>query len=515
MLFNETKEIVKTDTQINTPVQDFIHDIFSDDDEDIFGYGKLAKKATSQPAETLTNADLDPFFEPGNKARSYELQYARDLNRDPGLKVSEKGGNTFLYQWGGSCWNRLSETQGKRMAWVWLKQFAPKNAKESTANSLYGSSLLELGKLPETPRESIVPLMDVWLIVGNDGRFQVKQPNMAWGVTYQVNAALQIVGDKAYYEPQPLPADSHFGRFLALSLPNREEQMLVQEYCGYTLLNDVRFQKAQVWVGDGCNGKSVLLKIIEQLHSKVGSIRLDQLSGFGLAPLVDSSLIICAEAPKRGIDEQELKKIISGDALSIEYKFMDMFMYSPVAKMLVACNRFPHITDDSNGVWRRLQIIRWEVNISKGQEVPNLDRLIIENELKFVVDWCLEGLSRLLKRGDFDEPKSVLLRKENEKINSNNALAFVDDYGIQISKSGATIEKEKLYAKYDEFCTANGLTAFHGAEFWKRMKQRFPDMQENKRTVGNRRLRVVNLVLGANSVSASGNDDDLNPFNEK
>lgn len=514
MVFNVTKEIVKTDTQ-NTAAQDFITDVFSDDYEDIFGYGKFAKKATSQPADILTEADLNPFFEPGNKARSYELQYASDLKRDPGLKVSERGENTFLYQWGGSCWNRLSETQGKRMAWDWLKRSAPKNAKESTANSLYGSSKLELGQLPATPRESIIPLMDVWLIVGNDGQFQVKQPHMAWGVTYQINAALQIADNAVFYNPQPLPADSFFARFLALSLPNLGEQMLVQEYCGYTLLNDVRFQKAQVWVGDGCNGKSVLLKIIEQLHAKVGSIRLDQLSGFGLAPLVDSSLIICAEAPKRGIDEQELKKIISGDALSIEYKFMDMFMYSPFAKMLVACNRFPHITDDSNGVWRRLQIIRWEVNISKGQEIPNLDRLIIENELKLVVDWCLEGLSRLLKRGDFDEPASVLLRKENEKINSNNALSFIDDYGVQLSKTGATIEKERLYAKYAEYCEANGLTAFHGAEFWKRIKQHFPEMQEYKRTVGGRRVRVVNLVLGASAAKANSNDDDLNPFNEK
>lgn len=509
MLFNAKKEIVKTDTQAIAAQEN----VPFDDLDDIFGYQMFSKKSASPSPEPLSNADLDPFFEPGNKTRSYELQYVRDLKVNPQLRVSDQGENTFLYQWNGNFWDRLSETHGKRKAWDWLKQFAPKSATAKTAGSLYATSLLELPPLPPSPKISIIPLVDSWLVVSNNGSFQVQQPDMSWGVTYQINAALKIAKSACTYQPAPLPADSYFARFLVLSLPNEDERKLVQEYCGYTLLNDVRFQVAQVWVGDGCNGKSVLLKIIEQLHAKVGSIRLDQLSGFGLAPLVDASLIICSEAPKRGIDEQAFKQIVSGDALSIEYKFKDMFMYSPTAKMLVACNRFPHFSDDSNGVWRRLQIIRWGVNITKSQQIANLDRLIIENELKIVVDWCLEGLSRLLQRGDFNEPASVRQRKETEKINSNNVLAFVDDCGLMLDSSGANLLKENVYEKYAEYCAANGLTACHGAEFWKRMLQKFPAMKELRRTIGSSRPRAVNLSFGATVETVVSVDD--NPFNEQ
>jgi len=492
MLFNASKEIVKTDTQ-KTAAQH--HNEFDDliDMDDIFGYNQYLKKPDGKPQEPLTQADLDPFFEPGNKRRSYDLQYVSDLRLDPSLRVGGQGENHFLYRWDGSFWERLSESTSKRKAWNWLKQFAPKNATARNATALHQASLFGLEMLPAAPTVNLVPLKDYWLIIRDGGDLEIQKPCRDWGVTYQVNA--QLGGNQSgHYQPAPLPADSHFFRFLQMSLPNEDERRLVQEYCGYTLLNDVRFQVAQIWVGDGCNGKSVLLKVIERLHSTVGSIRLDQLSGFGLAPLVDASLILCSEAPKRGLDEQTLKQIISGDPVAVEYKFGDMFMYSPFAKFLIACNRFPHISDDSNGVWRRLQIVRWGVNLTREQQIANLDQIIVANELKLVVDWCLEGLSRLLKRGEFVEPVSVKLRKDAEKVHSNNVLAFVDDYELDVGN--AFIPKERVYEKYAAYCESSGLNPFHGVEFWKRMVQRFPGMAEQRRSIQGKRLRVVSLSFG-------------------
>ena len=297
-------------------------------------------------------------------------------------------------------------------------------------------------------------------------------------------------------------ASSLFYKFLSVSLPDEDVRALVQEYCGYTLLNDVRHQVAQIWVGDGRNGKSVLLKIIQKLHAKVGSLQLDKLDGFGLTSLVDSSLIVCSEAPKRGINEQVFKQIISGDPISVEYKFKDSFTYSPRGKFLIACNRFPHITDDSNGVWRRLQIIKWDVNLTDEQEIPNIDEMIISKELQLVVDWCLEGLSRLLVRGDFAEPESVLHRKKAEKVNSNNVLAFIEDHGLDIDPVGRSTHKHLIYEKYEEYCHSHGLSPFQGNEFWKRVLQKFPAMQVKKKPDSKgARLRAVNLTLGNHQVN--------------
>ena len=370
------------------------------------------------------------------------------------------------------------------------------------ARSLHASSLLELPILPAAPEVTVVPLQDKWLVVEEDGQFRVMEPNRDWGVTYEINAHSHMGCNFGTYEPKDLPEDSWFSRFLAVSLPNLEERALVQEYCGYTLLNDVRFQVAQVWVGNGRNGKSVLLKVMEKLHSKVGSISLDKLSDFGLTPIVNASLVVSSETPKGGIDEQALKQIISGDPVTVEYKFKDSFKYSPTAKLLIACNRFPHVKDDSNGVWRRLQIVHWGVNLTEDQEIPNMEKKIIDNEIKAVLDWCLQGLSRLLRRGSFNVPESSKIRKDSEKMNSNNILAFVEDYGLGICPMGKVIYKHSIYEKYDKYCLSNGLTAFRGNEFWKRMAQIFPAMQEKKKpdSSGNR-LRAVNLAFNSSSVN--------------
>lgn len=466
---------------------------------------------SSESKENNTVSYYDPPSSMADKKRTLEFRYARFLMIEGKFRALSEGSSRTLYKWENCCWERVGDEEAERMAWKWLVANAPGSAKQSAAASLHQSSLLELFPLPHRPEDTVIPLANLWLNITEDNKLQIQKPDSRKGVAYHIKAKLDFSEGAEFYEPKPIPEDSLFYKFLAVSLPNKSEQNLVQEFCGYTLLNDVRFQKAQVWVGDGCNGKSVLLKIISTLHQKVGSICLDGLKGFGLSPLVDSSLLVSAETPKRGINEQELKKIISGDPLTVEYKFKDMFTYSPTGKLLIACNRFPQVNDDSEGVWRRLQIVRWGVNLSKAQQITNLDSKIIKSELNIVVDWCLEGLLRLLKRGDFDEPESVLQRKNNEKLNSNNVLAFAEDYGIHESSENETIAKEIIYKKYSDYTEANGLAGFQANEFWKRMKQLFPNMIEKKKTGNARRIRVVNLAIGDFSEDIT---TDFNPFNE-
>lgn len=448
--------------------------------------------------EKATNALIERLVNKGQE--STELKYVQYIRSNPNLRITENGESVGAYEWNGSHWGKITDAQFQRKAWDWLKLNEPKRATATMARSLHATSLLELPVLPKAPKSTVIPFKDRWLVVEEDGQFTIKEPDRSWGVTYEINAHLHVGCNFGTYEPKEVPEDSWFNRFLSISLPNPAERALVQEYCGYTLLNDVRFQVAQVWVGNGRNGKSVLLKVMEQLHSKVGSLRLDNLNNFGLASLVDASLIVSSETPKRGIDEQALKQIISGDPVTVEFKFKDSFTYSPSAKLLIACNRFPHITDDSNGVWRRLQIVHWSVNLSDEQEVPNIDRKIIENELKVVVDWCLQGLSRLLRRGEFDVPESAIARKDSERVNSNNVMAFVDEYGLDISPIGTSTYKHRIYEKYEQYCQSNGLSAFRGNEFWKRMTQQFPGIQEKRKpdSSGNR-LRAVNLVFSGNN----------------
>lgn len=439
------------------------------------------------------------------KKPSIELVYAWSIKNMGKYSSKSEGACRSLYEWQGNCWTRLTDSDGHVEAWHWLSQNAPSYASKSKASSLHESALLALPPLPKNPTGNVIPMANYWLRVTDDNRLRIYLPNKNEGITYHIKASLGIKQGAEFYEPKPVPVDSYFGRFIEVSLPDITVRQLVQEYLGYTLLNDTRFQTAQVWVGDGSNGKSVLLKLISELHAKVGAIALDDLKGFGLAPVVDSSLLISAETPKRGINEQELKKIVTGDPMNVAYKFKDMFTHSPTAKVLIACNRFPHIQDESNGVWRRLQIVRWGINIPKAEQIPNLDNLIIKKELALVVDWCLEGLLRLLARGDFDEPESVVVRKNEEKRNSNSVLTFIEDYGLHLIPECET-SKKQLHGIYETFCEENCLSSFGGSEFWKKIRQAFPNIQDKKGGTKSKRIWYVNLGIGTFCDPADNNE---------
>ena len=362
------------------------------------------------------------------------------------------------------------------------------------AGNAYESSLFKVQALPPKPKETIIPMLNAWIFVTEDNHLLIRKPEKAWGVTYNIKAKLDYKEGSRFYVPKPLPSESRFHKFLSTSIPDIKERELVQEYCGYTLTNHVKHHVAQVWEGEGSNGKSVLLAIIQALHQNAVAVNLDHLEGPEMASIKDASIAISAETPKGKLNENELKKLIAGDLCSFRNLYERKFDHRPTAKWIMACNRFPRIQDSSNGVFRRLQYIRWSAVFQGKDIIKDLENIIIENELSLVVDWCLEGLTRLNKRGDFDPPETVKARLEEEKIASNSVLAYITEMGYRLDPVGCEISKNDFYKKYQEWCEESNLTLFGGTEFWKRMNSLFPKMRESQKTIKAKRLRFINLT---------------------
>ncbi len=429
---------------------------------------------------------------------SVEYSYAKYVEESHNLSVGLHDESATLYRWGGSYWKAQSEHDSKQEALHWLKTMAIEKASAKVAGECYRTALLMGKPLPPRTTGTIIPFKDNCLRMNNDFSFEVVPPQRKDGITYQINAEIGDVCKN--YQPSELPDDSLFKKYLETSLPDIAVRDIIQEYSGYTLLGDTRFQKMLVNTGDGSNGKSVYLKIITALHQKVTSIRLDKLDGFGTYGLKDASLAIAAEAPKRGLNEEILKACISGDKITLEGKFKNQFEYSPTAKWIVACNRFPKIQDESNGMWRRVIIVDWKVVIDENSKdmVLNLGDKIVDNELIHVVNWCLIGLQRLLKRGKFDVPESVAKALEREKEKSNSVIPFVSDYEIDYTTDQATA-KDTMYTKYREYCEAQGFIPYGNAEFWTRMKAKFPKLKEERRRTHGIVKRYVFLAFNQTS----------------
>jgi len=426
------------------------------------------EKELAQLSEKKQKSNVISINKNQDKDDSTELSYAKSVFADENLVASKRGEHSSLYKWQGNYYKQLTKQEGKELAFAWLEKQAPDKARDSMAEECRKTALLKAKKLPDRPTDNYIPLRDGWLMVGDFGGYLNIAPDRNIGITYLVNADLNT--DNTLYKPEAQKKNSYFTNFLNKSLPDKEVQSLLQEFCGSTLLGDTRFQKAIVNIGEGSNGKSVFLEIISALHEKISSMRLDHLEGFGLSNLIDTSLAIAAEAPKKGLNEEILKACITGDMVSVEGKFKDIIDYKPTAKWVIACNRFPKIQDESNGLWRRLFIIEWKVVIEEGSadQIRNLSQKIISNELKDVLDWCLEGLTRLMLRGKFAPPKSVLLSTEREKTENNNVISFVEDTFLEISPTETT-KKDLIYNRYKDYCDKKSLLPYGQQMFWKRI----------------------------------------------
>lgn len=271
-----------------------------------------------------------------------EILYGELCQRDSDLASH----NGKLYAWVGDHWSLQDEDLNERRALRWLQGHARKRAHIEAARSCVKTAASMVAYLPPKATDLVVPATDTWLVV-NQGQWLAQAPDRKVGVCHRI--ASQHAIPIGAYQPQPVPDGSLFGRFLDRSLPDKEVQAAVQEYIGYSLSASTAMQLAQMWVGAGSNGKSVLLNIVRALHAKAVAMRLDKLDGFDLTALAGASLVTCDEMPRASINQHALKSLISGGAVEINPKFRDPFTYAPTAKWIVCGNHVPLITDHSHG----------------------------------------------------------------------------------------------------------------------------------------------------------------------
>lgn len=350
--------------------------------------------------------------------------------------------------------------------------------------------------MPPKPDRIVVPAGGQWFVMDDEFDWCVEQPDRTVGITHGIKLNAQPF--PGYYTPAPVPADSLFGRYLNMSLPDIKVRELVQEYIGYTLCN-MNLQCAQLWIGSGSNGKSVMLNIARALHEKAVAMRLDKLDGFDLTSIVGASLAVCDETPKAKINQQALKTLISMGLIDINPKHKAAFSYKPIAKWIICGNHMPAIEDHSDGWWRRFHVVEWNVQVKGKDIIHDLDGKIIRNELHIVLDWALAGLSRLVERGDFEIPETVEQAKQDAKNDANAVADWIWATGVVLDAHAKSV-KETLYDSYREHCDRIGFPPCNSSQFFKRLRGLFPGMTDTRILVGSgkdrRRARCVNLAVG-------------------
>ncbi len=364
-----------------------------------------------------------------------------------------------LYLWTGTHWNALSESEAEEMAYHWLADNQREHASTRNSASAVGAALHWCDSLEKTTEDVTVPCANGYVqIVGGEIVLVDATPSM--GIRHVIGCDYGATPESA----------SKFMEFILTTLPDVEVRRRVQEYIGYTLTSDTRYQRAQLWLGTGANGKGVFANIVQALHKRTESVRLNSLNGFGISKLIGASLIYSDEMPLKGIDEQLLKSLIAGEMVQVDRKYRDPVSTKISGKWLALGNHLPVITDHSTGFWRRFDVVPFTVTVAEGKRDPMLAKYIIDHELSGVLSWALDGLVRLQQRGGFDPilPSTMSAVLQSVKAESNVVKAWCDDCEIGLTSDTWTA-KDTVYAQFRVWCERNGVRADASPIFWKKL----------------------------------------------
>ncbi|GGP21874.1 hypothetical protein GCM10010970_22640 [Silvimonas iriomotensis] len=369
----------------------------------------------------------------------------------------------------------------------WLVQRDPAWASKENVRRAYDAATLFAEGLPLLASGQVVlPARNGYIHLDDNHNPLLHPADPRLGLTYVLGCD---------FDPDNREAPI-FTSFLEEVLPDCSIRERVQEYVGYTLLGDTRFQRAQFWLGTGANGKGVLANIVQALHQQVRAASLTQLSNFQLSGLLDASLIYVDEVARKPIDEQLLKSMIAGELVHIDRKYQDPVSARILGKWLVLGNQLPVVSDQSTGFWRRWDFIPFAVTIPEAKRDPKLGQRIIDNELSAVLNWAIEGLTRLLQRGRFDPemPAGMTALLHDAQVNTDSVAAWISDCDIGIAKGSSTL-KSAVFDHYHGWCKTNVLAPCSGPQFWKRIEKQLPGMEKPRPREGGVQQRKCNISL--------------------
>ncbi len=252
-----------------------------------------------------------------------------------------------------------------------------------------------------------------------------------------------------------------WAKFIAEVLPDQSTRELIQEWFGYNLTYDMSQHKAMFYLGEGANGKSVTCCAMKALlgqsaFSSVGLEAFDPKRTFPLAATIGKLANIVEEIGEMDkVNEGMFKAFVGGSSVTIEEKHKPAFTMSPTARLTFATNQMPRFHDRTNGIWRRLLVVKFGETIPYNRQDKRLSTVEFwDSEAPGLLNWALEGLKRLNQRTRFEEPELCRIERERERLENNPAAVFLGEC-CELDRQAITCNLD-LYKAYCRHVEDNG-----------------------------------------------------------
>lgn len=232
---------------------------------------------------------------------------------------------------------------------------------------------------------------------------------------------------------------------------NTEYVPLLYEICAYCMLSDYPIRRVFCLDGEGANGKSTYMKIIERLVGQKNVCTADFAilsTRFETAKLYKKLVCEMHEISHKQLkDTSTFKKLTGGDMMRFEFKGKDGFDDYSFAKLLIATNKLPESPDKSKGYFDRWCIIDFPNTF---EEKPGLLDCIPLEEYENLARKGLKLLMQLLRTGKFTKEGKPEERRKRYEERSSPFNDFLKGF-VETKEDGVEMPLWVIHEEYKAF----------------------------------------------------------------
>ena len=260
----------------------------------------------------------------------------------------------------------------------------------------------------------------------------------------------------------------------------------IQKAVGYSLTGSTAEQCAFFLFGTGRNGKSTFLDVIRQVFGDYATniqpetIMIRPTSGSSInsdiARLKGARLVTSVE-PNEGvrINEGLLKQLTGDDVVTARKLYAEEFEFKPEFKLWMATNHKPIIRGTDTGIWRRIHMIPFTVQIPEDKVDRNLPHKL-KAEMTAIFKWCVDGCLLYQQEG-LKMPKAIMDCVRDYRREMDIISAFIEDR-CEVG-AGLSVQSAQLHAAYmswaeqgNEYCMSNTKFGIEIAKRYEKIKSK-------------------------------------------
>lgn len=251
----------------------------------------------------------------------------------------------------------------------------------------------------------------------------------------------------------------------------------VLDFIAYCLVKNCKQEKAMMLIGEGGNGKSTLLRLLELFlgsdnvsHNSIHELEYDR---FAKANLDGKLANMHADINSNEIKKTSiLKQLISGDSIEVQKKNQNPYTLKPFAKLIFSANQMPEVNEEREAFFQRWLVVDF-VNSFRGTDRENknlIDEITTDEELSGLLNIVMDRMSKLLSNdGVFKNAPNGSELKQTWKEHANSVESFINNQIVFEQES--IIVKNDLYNIYVLFCRKRNFIPLTDKTFSARLKR--------------------------------------------